>query len=42
MDYRDFVVAHRRAGADFTVAALPCGEEDATGFGLMKIDDTGR
>jgi hypothetical protein len=42
MDYREFVQAHRAAGADITVAALPCAEEQAQAFGLMKIDDTGR
>lgn len=42
MDYREFVQAHRVAGADITVAALPCAEKEATAFGLMKIDDTGR
>ena len=42
MDYREFVQQHRAAGADFTVAALPCNEADASAFGLMKIDDTGR
>mmetsp|Transcript_7394 Transcript_7394/g.17772 ORF Transcript_7394/g.17772 Transcript_7394/m.17772 type:complete len:510 (-) Transcript_7394:197-1726(-) len=42
MDYLDFVQAHRDAEADITVAALPCDEERASAFGLMKIDDTGR
>ena len=42
MDYQNFIAAHRNAEADITVAALPCTEEDASAFGLMKIDDTGR
>ena len=42
MDYSLFVKAHRAAGADITVAALPCIEEEATAFGLMKIDGSGR
>lgn len=42
MDYAEFVVAHRRAGADITVAALPCQEKEAQAFGLMKINGTGR
>jgi glucose-1-phosphate adenylyltransferase len=42
MDYADFVLAHRRAGADITVAALPCAEKEASAFGLMKIDGSGR
>ena len=42
MDYSQFVLAHRQAGADITVAALPCAEKEAEAFGLMKIDDSGK
>ena len=42
MDYSAFVAAHRAAGADITVAALPCSAKEAEGFGVMKIDGTGR
>ena len=42
MDYAEFVLAHRRAGAEITVAALPCQEREAEAFGLMKIDAGGR
>ncbi len=42
MNYQDFVLKHRKTGADITVAALPCGEKNATAFGLMKIDGSGR
>ncbi|CAL8462349.1 g1882 [Coccomyxa elongata] len=42
MNYQDFVLKHRKTGADITVAALPSDEKKATAFGLMKIDDTGR
>lgn len=42
MDYSDFVLAHRRAGSEITVAALPCEEKDASAFGLMKIDGAGK
>jgi hypothetical protein len=38
MDYREFVRKHRQSGAAITIAALPCGEKDASAFGLMKID----
>lgn len=38
MDYRHFVSHHKRSGAAITIAALPCDEKAATGFGLMKID----
>lgn len=42
MNYQDFVTTHRKTGADITVAALPTDEKQATVFGLMKIDGTGR
>ena len=38
MDYRHFVSHHKRSGAAITIAALPCDEKAATGFGLMEID----
>ena len=42
MNYQDFVLKHRKTGADITVAALPTDEKKATAFGLMKIDGSGR
>ena len=42
MDYRPFIMAHRQAMADITVAALPTDEKRASSFGLMKIDNTGK
>ncbi|KAK8636294.1 hypothetical protein V6N13_004998 [Hibiscus sabdariffa] len=42
MDYERFILAHREASADITVAALPMDEKRASAFGLMKIDEEGR
>ena len=42
MDYMKFVQKHRETNADITVAAIPCDENRASDFGLMKIDATGR
>lgn len=42
MNYQDFINTHRSTGADITVAALPTDEKQASAFGLMKIDNTGR
>ncbi|CAG9463529.1 unnamed protein product [Pedinophyceae sp. YPF-701] len=42
MDYSEFIDKHRETGADITVAALPCGEDRASSFGLMKIDGSGK
>jgi glucose-1-phosphate adenylyltransferase len=38
MDYMAFVDAHRATGADISVGCIPCDEERASDFGLMKID----
>lgn len=42
MDYRDIIQTHRDSKADVTIAAIPVPEKDTPGFGLMRIDDTGR
>ena len=42
MDYRPFIQHHRDTNADVTLAVLPCRENVASSFGLVKIDDTGR
>lgn len=42
MDYNDMLVSHRKAGADVTIAALPVDKKQASGFGIMRLDDAGR
>jgi len=42
MDYRDFIRHHEETKADVTVSVIPCGEAQATGFGLLKTDDESR
>jgi glucose-1-phosphate adenylyltransferase len=42
MDYRQLIATHRESGADVTIAAIPVPEEQTIGFGLMRMDDTGR
>ena len=42
MDYRDLIATHRSSGADVTIAAIPVPEKDTPGFGLMRMDDSGR
>jgi len=41
MDYLKFVEHHRETDADITLGCLPCDDERAQDFGLMKIDDEG-
>jgi glucose-1-phosphate adenylyltransferase len=42
MDYRKFLERHTETGADLTVAVIPATPADATGFGLLKTDESGR
>lgn len=42
MDYKLFVKSHRDTNADVSIAVIPVSEADASGFGLMKIDTSGR
>jgi glucose-1-phosphate adenylyltransferase len=42
MDFDAMLENHLAAGADASIAALPVTDEDAKGFGVMRIDDAGR
>jgi glucose-1-phosphate adenylyltransferase len=42
MDYSLFVGRHRATNADITLSVVPVGTKQASEFGLMKIDGTGR
>lgn len=42
MDYRQIIKTHRDSGADATLAAIPVREDQTPGFGLIRMDDTGR
>lgn len=42
MDYSLFIERHRSTGADITLSVVPIGYKQASSFGLMKIDGTGR
>lgn len=42
MDYRDMLETHIKNKADVTIAGRPVTREAARGFGIMRIDDTGR
>jgi glucose-1-phosphate adenylyltransferase len=42
MDYRDFIARHVETGADVTISVTAARAEEASEFGLVKIDDTGR
>lgn len=42
MNYQDMLDTHKRTKADVTIATLPVNEEDARGFGIMQLDDSGK
>jgi glucose-1-phosphate adenylyltransferase len=42
MDFRDMIRTHRESGADVTIAAVPVHSHQASGLGIMRLDDTGR
>lgn len=42
MDFAEMLETHKRSGADATIAALPVTREAARGFGIMRVDDSGR
>lgn len=42
MDYREMIATHERSGADVTIAAVPVHSHQASGLGIMRLDDHGR
>jgi len=42
MDYRKLIDTHINSGADVTISCMPVTREAARGFGVMRLDDTGR
>jgi glucose-1-phosphate adenylyltransferase len=42
MDYRLLLQTHRDNDADVTIAVLPVSQEQTSGFGLLRLDETGR
>jgi glucose-1-phosphate adenylyltransferase len=42
MDYRKFVESHEAVGADISIAVTPVAAEQASEFGVMKVDSRGR
>ena len=41
MDLEDLISYHHQQDADVTIATIPVVAEDATGFGIMKVDKKG-
>src|SRR2546423_10182519 len=42
MDYRDLLRTHDETEADVTIAVLPVPREQVGGFGIVRLDESGR
>jgi glucose-1-phosphate adenylyltransferase len=42
MDFRHLIQTHRDLDADITIAVLPCTAEQASSFGILRLDDKGK
>jgi glucose-1-phosphate adenylyltransferase len=42
MDFRQLVNTHRESRADVTIAVLPVSQENASGVGILRVDESGR
>jgi glucose-1-phosphate adenylyltransferase len=42
MDYRQLLQTHRDSDADVTIAVLPVSQDQTSGFGLLRLDESGR
>ena len=42
MDFNKMLESHIKAGADVSISAVPVHQEQASGLGIMRLDDTGR
>ena len=42
MDYGDLIKTHIDSKADVTISCMPVSREDARGFGVMQLEDSGR
>lgn len=41
MDFEHMFKKHKESGADISIATIPVNADDATGFGIMKTNDSG-
>lgn len=42
MNFRDMIATHEKSGADVTIGGVPVHSKDASGLGIMRLDNTGR
>ena len=42
MDFEEMLAVHQKANADVTISAVPLSSDEASDFGIMQVDDSGR
>jgi glucose-1-phosphate adenylyltransferase len=42
MDYRELIEIHQRSGAEVTISTVPVHSKDASGLGIMRMNEDGR
>ena len=42
MNFKEMLKSHQKAGAEVSIAAVPVDRKDASGLGIMRLDDAGR
>ena len=42
MDYEELIAEHKASGAEVTISCMPVSREDAKGFGVVQVEDSGR
>ena len=42
MDYRSLIRTHLRSNADVTISCIPVTRDEARGFGVMQLEDSGK
>ena len=42
MDFREMIATHEKSAADVTISAVPVASSEASGLGIMRLDDSGR
>ncbi len=42
MDFKKMLETHQKSKADVTIASVPVARTDASGLGIMRLDETGR
>jgi len=42
MNFQEMIATHQQSGADVTISAVPVSSAEASGLGIMRVDESGR